>query len=129
MSFVYLAIPYTSQLEDEAEARAERDARMVEFWKAAAFLIERGDHVVSPMTLEPALVAVPDMPYRWEHWKEYSIKMIGISSKLVVLQLPGWSTSRGVIGEMHAAGQAGIEIEFLTLQTVATWLSTREIEA
>lgn len=126
MSFVYLAIPYTSKNPDPAANAAERAARMKSFWEAAAYLIDAGHHVVSPMTLEPALLAAPDMPYRWEHWKEYSIKMVGISSRVVVLMLDGWQESTGVTGEIAEAHLQGLDVEFLDPVTVNNWLKPRK---
>lgn len=110
MSFTYLSIPYS---HSDAVIRAKR---MEQFWRAAAHLIRRGDHVVSPMTLEPALRAAPDLPYDWNHWQAYSLKMMGISDRLVVLMLVGWLNSSGVGGEIEEAERLGLPIEYLSLE-------------
>lgn len=122
MSFVYLAIPYTSKSSDPQEAEGHRAARMVDFWKGCAYLIDRGDHVVSPMTLEPALIVAPDMPYEWEFWQHYSRKMLGICQSLVVLMLDGWEVSTGVAGEVEEALRLGLPIEYIEPHTVEEWL-------
>lgn len=124
MSFVYLSIPYTSKNPDPEANAAERAARMDAFWNAVAYLVDRGDHVVSPMTLEPALTRVPDMPYDWPFWQAYSLKMLAICDKLVVLTLDGWKDSAGVKGEVEAA--EGKAIEFLAPWQVNAWLATRK---
>ncbi len=105
--FTYLAIPYT---DPDPEVRR---ARMRGFWLAAAELIRRGDHVVSPMTLEPAYEVDPTLPYAWEAWQHYSITMMGMCRHLVVVKLPGWSESTGVQGEMAEAARLGLTIEFM----------------
>lgn len=112
-AFTYLAIPYSSRLENETAAAMERDGRMAQFWRAAAFLIKRGDYVVSPMTLEPALRAAPDVPYDWRAWKTYSLLMMATCSRLVVLDLDGWTASEGVMGEIEEAVRLGLQVEHL----------------
>lgn len=107
MRFAYVAIPYS---HDDPAVRAER---MRLFWIACARLIERGEHIVSPMTLAPALEAAPDVPYDWQHWQHYSRMMLGVCGKLYVLKLPGWVDSIGVQGEIAEARRRGIEIEYL----------------
>lgn len=129
MTFAYLAIPYTSKNPDPEANATERAARMVDFWKACAYLIDRGDHVVSPMTLEPALLAAPNMPYEWPFWKEYSLKMIGICSTLVVLMLDGWEESTGVEGEIKEAWAKDLVVEFLPMDVVEAWLEEKNRDA
>lgn len=104
--FTYLAIPYS---DPNPNVRAER---MKAFWKACAALIRRGDHVVSPMTLEPAYQVDPNLPYEWAHWRDYSLKMMATCDRLVVLKLDGWRSSVGVHGEIEEAVSLGINVEF-----------------
>lgn len=85
---------------------------MSQFWEVCAKLISRGDNIVSPMTLEPALQYDSSIPYSWEYWSRYGKKMLGICNKLVVVKLPGWDTSVGVQGEIEIAKQLGLEIEY-----------------
>lgn len=107
MSFTYLSIPYSHPDPSVCERR------MTAFWKAAAELIKQGKHVVSPMTLEPALRAAPGVPYDWAHWERYSLLMMGVSESLVVLTLDGWEQSTGVRGEIAEATRLGLPVEFM----------------
>ncbi|UTU08024.1 hypothetical protein CcrC1_gp338 [Caulobacter phage C1] len=125
-TFTYLGIPYTSKNPDPVAAEAERAARMVEFWKGCAFLIERGDNVVSPMTLEPALTVVPDIPYDWPFWQHYSRRMLATCTRLVVMTLPGWEVSSGIAGEIEEAERLGLEIEYLAPEAVDAWVAGRQ---
>ncbi|AXQ69929.1 nucleoside 2-deoxyribosyltransferase [Caulobacter phage CcrSC] len=125
MNFTYLGIPYTSKNPDPVEAAAERARRMEGFWQACAMLIDQGEEVVSPMTLEPALTVVPDLPYEWPFWQHYSRRMLAICNKLVVLQLDGWDVSSGIAGEVEEAKRLGLEIVYLHPQDVETWKQER----
>ncbi|AXQ69369.1 nucleoside 2-deoxyribosyltransferase [Caulobacter phage CcrBL9] len=125
INFTYLGIPYTSKNPNPVEAAAERAARMVEFWKACAMLIDQGENIVSPMTLEPALTVVPDLPYEWPFWQHYSRNMLAFCSKLVVLQLDGWDVSTGIAGEVEEAQRLGLEIHYLAPQEVEAWRQGR----
>ena len=104
--FTYLAIPYSHP------DPAVRAARMRAFWWKAACLINEGVKVVSPMSLEPAVQARPDLAYDWNAWGAYSHALLGVCTRLVVLKLPGWSESEGVRGEMTEARRLGLAVEF-----------------
>lgn len=125
MSFVYLAIPYSSKLTDPEANAAERASRMAQFWTGAAYLIDQGHHVVSPITLEPAQLVAPGLPNDWTYWQDYSLKMIGISSRLIVLMLDGWGESTGVHGEIQEALSRDLPVEYLSLNTVENWLAAK----
>lgn len=129
MSFVYLAIPYSSKLIDPEANAAERASRMAQFWTATAYLIDQGHHVVSPITLEPAQLVAPGLPHDWTYWKDYSLKMIGISSRLIVLMLDGWGESTGVHGEIQEALSRDLPVEYLSLNTVENWLAAKHVAA
>lgn len=107
--FTYLSIPY-SHPNPKVRSR-----RMRQFWLGVSALIRRGHRVVSPMTLEPALALAPDLPYDWPFWRDYSLAMLALSDRLVVLTLEGWEESSGVQGEMEEAQRLGIPVEFLTV--------------
>lgn len=108
----YLSSPYGSDPALQA-------IRMEQFWRAVGVLLLRGRWIVSPMTLEPAVIQQP-MPRDWQGWKDYSLALMGRCDGLLVLKLDGWADSVGVLAEMAEARRLGLPI---------TYISMAEIEA
>jgi|GEM_PF-3727189 len=118
--FTYIAIPYS---DPDPEVRAER---MRVFWRACAYLVTRGDDVLSPMMLEPMTHAFPSIATTYTAWANYSRRLIGISNRMVVVALPGWEQSTGVLAEIEYAHQQGVPVEHLSLRTLEEQLHIQE---
>ncbi len=102
----YIAIPYGATEEIRA-------TRMEQFWDVCSYLIGKGYDIQSPMTLIPAVLRDPTIPYDWVFWSNYSHKMLQNSDKLIVVMLEGWEQSTGVAGEILEAKRLGKEVEYM----------------
>jgi len=103
---VYLASPYTHP------AAMIREARYRAACRQAAAMIRDGKHVFSPIVLSHPLAEL-GLPSRWEDWESFDRSMIGFCSELVVLRLPGWDESRGVLAEIDIARELGKPVRFV----------------
>ena len=91
----YLASPYSHP----EEVVRERRFRMVT--DAAAWLIEnKGWNVFSPITHSHPLADLGGLKGDWEVWKQIDTEYLGVSQRMVVLQLDGWNKSTGVLAEI-----------------------------
>ena len=102
----YLASPYTHPDAAVREARYQAACRM------AASMIRDGKHVFSPIVLSHPLAEL-GLPSQWEDWEAFDRSMIGFCSELVVLRLPGWSDSEGVLAEIGIARDLGKPVRFV----------------
>lgn len=104
MEMTYVSIPYS-----DADP-AVRRRRMVTFWKACAYLTRQGKAVLSPMTLEPMVLADPTLSTDWDDWKTYAAFLMALCSEMVIVTADGWNESSGVQGEIAMADQIGLKI-------------------
>ena len=107
MSLIYLSIPYSHP------DQSIRTGRMAAFWKACAHLIEHEYHVVSPMSMEPALKHLPNNQADWNTWEKYCVDLLSASEEVWVLQLEGWDKSQGVQGEIDYAKELNKTVRYL----------------
>lgn len=107
---IYIASPYSSVSED---VEAQRYFAVKRF---AALQMTKGDIVFSPIVYGYQFhkdgLSAGDAAYWWQFNKE----MLSISTKMIVLKLPGWDTSVGVKMEIKYAQENNIPVEF------AEWL-------
>ena len=107
--FVYLACPYTH--DDPKVQRKRADSATA----IAAKMMTMGLVVFSPLThghqIEKALFA-DEMDH--SAWMAQCLPFLSLADTLYVLQLPGWTLSKGVEIEMEYAKRHGIPIEFLS---------------
>jgi hypothetical protein len=103
---IYLAVPYTH--EDE-KVRIERFEAVNRF---AAFLVDSGEFVYSPISHCHPIISVSDLSTGWEYWKAYDEMMIGHCSELFVLCLEGWRKSIGVNAEIEIAKKLGLQVRY-----------------
>lgn len=104
---IYLASPYS-----HPEPKVRHD-RYLEAVRAAAHLTARGLVVFSPVVNSHPMHVFAGLNGRWEFWKPIDFAFIDLSSKLVVLTLPGWRESVGVRDEMEHARQRGIPVAYM----------------
>lgn len=90
---IYLASPYTDIIPEILEERY-RAART-----ATAHLLRHRLHTFSPIVHCHDLARVEGLPASASFWAEYNFHMLSLATKLVVLDLPGWSNSVGVNNE------------------------------
>ena len=113
---IYLASPYSHPQED-----VERDRyRLTSL--ATMHLISVGMNVYSPICYSHPLIETDrqlgssrdaSAIRQFEFWRSYDLHMLSLSSRVLVLQLPGWDTSRGVSAEMQFALLRGIPVAMM----------------
>lgn len=101
----YMASPYSHTEQAVMASRFEAAA------EAAAELMRAGWILFSPIT-HTHPIAQYDLPKGWEYWQKYDEVMISKCDGLIVLQLPGWDTSRGVQAEILIAARLGLPAIF-----------------
>lgn len=104
---IYLATPYS---DPDPEVR---EYRFREVNKAAAKLIEQQHFVFSPISHTHPIAKEGNLPRDWAYWEEYDKRMIRVCSRFMVLRLPGYTESIGVIAERRIALELGRSIEFM----------------
>ena len=107
-ALVYLASPFAHPSETIREARLEAVRHV------CGRMIDQGRIVLSP------LVYAGELAQRGFHapqgWYAWDLQFLARSDKLVVLQLPGWQESKGVLVEIAAAQALHLPINLMPLE-------------
>ena len=107
-TLIYLASPYAHPSNRVQEARLEA-VRYV-----CGQMVNEGKIVMSP------LVYLGELAFKGVHppqgWYAYDLQLLARSDELIVLQLPGWEDSKGVMVEIAGAQTKGIPIHRLPLE-------------
>lgn len=94
------------------------ESRRIAACKKAAELIAKGIAVISPIAHNIAIQQVSKMDTGWDVWKDQDLAMLKACGKLLVLQLPGWESSKGIRAEVGFAIENGIPIEYIVAESV-----------
>lgn len=108
--FVYVAAPY---YDDDKELMLERHDTITRF---TAALVTEGAAAFSPVTYTANLDQ-----YQGRHpdgWYSFDLHFLHYAKALVVLTLPGWKESKGVLTEMGYARGIGIPVKLVTPEEV-----------
>lgn len=95
---VYLACPYT---DSKVHVREERFRAATE---AAAALIRQGRIVFSPITMTHPIDVVlseGEGTLGSDFWVSFDEAFMSCCSEMIILQVPGWNTSRGIAREVE----------------------------
>jgi hypothetical protein len=103
----YLAIPYSDKDKEVMEFRAAVSDYIF------AELANEGRVIYAPISSCHNISKKYDLPTTFEFWKKMCFEFLSSSYKLIVVRLPGWKSSVGVIAELELAKQLGLEIEYL----------------
>ena len=107
-TLIYLASPFAHP------SSAVREARLEAVRHVCGKMINEGRIVLSP------LVYAGDLAMRGFHapqgWYAWDLQFLARSDELVVLQLPGWEHSKGVLVEIAAAQARNIPIRLMPLE-------------
>ena len=107
-TLVYLASPYAHASASVREARLEA-VRYV-----CGEMVNQGKTIMSP------LVYLGELAYKGVHppqgWYAFDLQLLARCDELVVLQLPGWEDSRGVLVEIAGAQTRGIPVRLMSLE-------------
>lgn len=105
---IYLASPYSHA------SPIIRERRFDAVCKAAGKMMEEGKIVYSPIAHSHPISRTMDVsPVDHDFWLRQCFGMLPRCTKLVVLALEGWESSRGVAAEMEFANAHGIPLEFM----------------
>jgi hypothetical protein len=104
---IYLAAPYS---HPDPTIRLER---FIAINKAAGRMMTMGKIVFSPISHSHPIAEQCDLPLDWKYWELFDRTFLSLCSKLIVLRLPGWQISKGVLDEMGVAVELGIPVEFM----------------
>ena len=107
-TLIYLASPYAHPSAEVREARLEA-ARYV-----CGRMVDQGRIVMSP------LVYLGELAQKGVHppqgWYAFDLQLLARCDELVVLQLPGWEDSKGVLVEIAGAQTKGMPVRLMSLE-------------
>lgn len=105
---IYLASPYT---DPDPEVRL---SRYTSACNACAYLLKQGNIVYSPIVHWHTIANTHNLPKDFAFWREQDEHMIRLSDTFAVLQLEGWTDSKGVLSELNYASLLGKNIVYLS---------------
>ncbi|HUV65665.1 MAG TPA: DUF1937 family protein [Sedimentisphaerales bacterium] len=108
----YLACPYS---HTSATRRATRFAAAN---RAAGYLMRRGEFVFSPISHTHPIALACDLPLGFDYWEAFDRAILAHCSRIVVLAIPGWTSSTGVKAEIEIAKEMSLPIEYLYPDTI-----------
>ena len=107
-TLIYLASPFAHP------SAAVREARLEAVRHVCGKMIDEGRIVLSP------LVYAGELAQRGFHapqgWYAWDLQFLARADELVVLQLPGWEHSKGVLVEIAAAQARNLPIRLMPLE-------------
>jgi Domain of unknown function (DUF1937) len=101
---IYIASPYTSK---DPTIMTYRYMKVREF---TAEGLKEGFILYSPIVHCHPMAEAHNMPRDFQFWSDYNIQMISASKEVIILQLPGWEESRGIVEEISYCKSAEIPI-------------------
>ncbi len=105
---IYLASPYTAHDPGVEQARVQAVKHV------SGRLIREGQVIFSPLEYTEAMQQRGIVPP--QGWYLFDLAVLRSCVKLLVLALPGWQESQGVIMETAAAKALDIPVEVLTVE-------------
>ena len=103
----YLGLPYTDDDQSVKDWRTSVSDRV------AADLTKQGRIIFAPISAWHHIAKKHELPTTFEYWLELDEEFIKISSRLLVITLPGWYMSTGVNAEIELAIKYKIPIDFI----------------
>jgi hypothetical protein len=107
VSFYYLASPYT---HPDPEVRHQR---YVEMERICAEYLRNGIYVYSPIVHCHYIALNHDLPVEFDFWMGYNKSMMLASRGMIVIQLDGWSKSKGVAAEIEFCTDNNISVIYV----------------
>jgi len=103
----YLGLPYTDKNKFILNFRAEISNLI------AVELMKQGRIIFAPISSWHPMAMKYDLPIDFEYWSRLDEEFIKVSKRLLIIQLPGWDTSKGVNLETEIANHYNIPIEYI----------------
>lgn len=108
---IFLSLPYRADDEQLVESRVNAGR------KACSFLLSQDFAVHCPVVAFHETMKLKDSVERsYEAWEIMIEEMIVHSTEVVILKLPGFSVSEGVMGEIELANKYQRDISYLGLE-------------
>lgn len=104
---IYLGSPYSSPDPAIQQQRFERVTQ------AAAWLMQHGQSVFSPITHSHNIEQHFSYRRDWEFWAKQDLPLMQACDELFILTLEGWERSIGVQAEIEHARELGIPVTFM----------------
>ena len=108
---IYIGSPYSHPDKDVME----NNFRLVS--DLAAKLCSEGKVAFSPITYGHTLLVFREMPHTWEFWQNFCLSFLVHADELLVYQMPGWESSKGLADEISFARDHGIKITYLKYES------------
>lgn len=105
---IYLASPYTHP--DPLIMKT----RFLLAEQCTAHILQRRDHVYSPIVHCHEIAAKFSLPTDFDFWQVYNRDMIRRCDEFCILDIPGWKESKGVRGEFDFAKLCGMNAELIS---------------
>lgn len=106
---IYLAIPYSHPSEEV------RNYRLHLVSDIAGKLMNEGKVVFSPISHGDTIAKIHNLPTDWEYWEKSCSVFVSRSTKVIVVMVEGWDTSKGVSAEIKLAEQLGIPVDYYSV--------------
>jgi hypothetical protein len=111
---VYLAAPYTHPHP------AVRQERWLDASRAAAWLMQCGHSVISPISMGHP-ICVHGAEGDWAAWQCTCLAMLEAAQDMVILDIDGWRDSNGIRAEATRARRLGMPLWLLTPTNVGSF--------
>ncbi len=102
---VFISCPYGSG------AAIKRN--MTYFEKVDAKILGLGIHTHSPLAKHYSRQHNKDLGGDWNFWEQYCLRLLRLSTMMVIIMTPGWEESVGVAAEIKEALRLGLKIIYL----------------
>lgn len=103
----YLATPYSKYTERGRQMVFEESCRIT------AVMMQRGVLIFSPIAHSHPIAQSQKIAFDWNTWALFDEKVISACDGLLILKLPGWDESVGVLAEIRIAQRMLKPIDFL----------------
>jgi hypothetical protein len=104
---IYLASPYSDK------SKRVMEKRYLEACRVVGRLTKKGLVVYSPIVHFHVVAGLCKLPTDQNFWRNIDFEMLGYASKLYILKIPGWKTSKGVLEETQFADVRYIPIVYI----------------
>ena len=104
---IYLATPYSHSDPAVMEARFDQACRI------SGKLMAAGEIVFSPIAHTHPIAVRCELPRGWDYWQRYDREMILRASRVLVVKMDGWDTSKGIAGEIEIARECGVPVKYM----------------
>ena len=105
--FEYLAIPYSHKEEDVMSFRAEVSNII------CADLMNQGRYIYAPISSCHHIAKTYGLPRDWQFWKGMDEVFVSLCKRFLIVTLPDWENSTGVMAELAIAKRHNIPVEHI----------------